>query len=181
MKACEQASGLTIYQHGLAVANRYRDLHKLLSTGSSAYAWHIEPDDMLILAKLLPAALSPKEARMYHIFHDCGKPSCLQVDADGKRRFPGHAEASAALFRKALPGDELSARLIEKDMLCHTTKPAQAQELLADPDFSTLLLTAWSELHANAEALFGGFQADSFKIKRKQLSKLGQKFFRHPL
>jgi hypothetical protein len=33
-----------------------------------------------------------------------------------------------------------------------------------------LYATAWSELFANAE-LFGGFESDSFKIKRKKLIK----------
>lgn len=66
----------------------------------------------------------------------------------------------------------MTARLIAKDMLCHTTKAADAGALLQDQDFPTLMLTAWAELHANASLLFGGYESDSFKIKRKALSKL---------
>lgn len=172
MKACEQAPGFSVYEHGLAVANRYRDLYDLLSTGKSAYEWHIPPEALETLRKLQPLALTPKQARLYHIYHDCGKPSVLELGEDGKRRFPGHAEASQRLYAEAMPEDELTARLIGKDMLCHTTRPADAASLIADPDFPTLMLTAWAELHANASVLFGGFEADSFKIKRKQLMRL---------
>jgi len=179
MKACEQASGLTIYEHGLAVANRYRDLYEMLTSKRhhSSYEWHLEEKDYELLKLLSAKALSPKEARVYHIYHDCGKPSTMRLDEQGRKHFPGHAEASAKLFMQARPEDELTARLIAKDMLCHTTKPAAAGHLLQDPDFPTLMLTAWAELHANASALFGGFLADSFKIKRKQLSKLLKAYF----
>ena len=175
MKACDQAPGFTVYDHGLAVANRYRALWDHLSGIKTAYEWHIPEDAMEYLQALKASALSPANARLYHVFHDCGKPSTLQV-IDGVRRFPGHAEASARLFAEACPGDSLTARLISKDMLCHTTKPAQAAGLISDPDFPTLMLTAWSELHANASVLFGGFDSDSFKIKRKQLTKLLNRF-----
>lgn len=177
MKACEQANGLTIYEHGLAVANRYRDLSVILSLYAvpGSYEWHIPDDAFMQLRKLQKLALSPQQARLYHVFHDCGKPSVLMTDEAGRRHFPNHAEASAKLFALALPEDSATARLINKDMLCHTTKPAAASELLQDADFPTLMLTAWAELHANASALFGGFESDSFKIKRKQLTKLANR------
>lgn len=173
MMGCDQAPGFTVYDHGLAVANRYRALWDHLGGLKTAYEWHIPEEALPTLQALKAEALSPKEARLYHVFHDCGKPSTLQV-IDGVRRFPGHAEESARLFAEACPEEERTARLIAKDMLCHTTKPAQAAELVRDPDFPTLMLTAWAELHANASVLFGGFEADSFKIKRKALMKLGK-------
>jgi hypothetical protein len=174
MKACEQAPSLSVYDHGLAVANRYRDLYNILASYAvpGSYEWHIPDESFLALRKLQKLALSPKEIRIYHVFHDCSKPSVLEVDEAGRRHFPNHAEASAKLFTLAAPDDELTPRLISKDMLCHVTKPADAKTLLQDQDFPTLILTAWAELHANASALFGGFDADSFKIKRKQLIKL---------
>lgn len=177
MKGCEQAPGFSVYDHGLSVANHYRDLYNLLAsqTAPGSYEWHLPDGVRAQLQELHERALTPKEARLYHVFHDCSKPSVLQV-IDGKRHFPGHAEASARLYREAMPGDELTARLISKDMLCHTTKPAGADELVRDPDFPTLMLTAWAELHANASVLFGGFESDSFKIKRKRLYQLLKKF-----
>lgn len=174
MKGCEQAPGLSVYDHGLAVANRYRELYNLLALYAvpGAYEWHIPDDAFTRLRELRKLALTPQEARIYHVFHDCGKPSTLQVDEQGRRHFPGHAAASARLFAEAAPTDKLTARLISKDMLCHVTKPADSDSLLQDPDFPTLMLTAWAELHANASALFGGFESESFKIKRKQLMRL---------
>lgn len=178
MKSCEQAPGLSVYDHGLAVANRYRDLYNILALYAvpGSYEWHIPDESFLALRKLQKLALTPKETRIYHVFHDCSKPSVLEVDEAGRRHFPGHADASAKLFALAAPEDLISARLISKDMLCHVTKPAVAQTLLQDQDFPTLILTAWAELHANASALFGGFEAESFKIKRKQLIKLNKRY-----
>lgn len=155
------------------MANRYRGLWDYFNGVHTAYEWHIPDKALEPLRRLQREALSPAKARLYHVFHDCGKPSTLQV-IDGVSRFPGHVEASARLFAEACPEDTLTARLIAKDMLCHTTKPAAANDLVADFDFPTLLLTAWAELHANASVLFGGFEADSFKIKRKQLIKLNK-------
>lgn len=172
MKACEQAPGYSIYQHGLDVANRYRALYEHVCGEPTAYRWEIDAETCQALTALRKRALTPKEARLYHVYHDCGKPFTLTVDADGKRHFPGHAEASARLYREAFPGDEASARLIELDMLCHTARGEEAERLLELPEAPTLILSAWAELHANAEVLFGGFEADSFKIKRKRLVKL---------
>lgn len=59
--------------------------------------------------------------------------------------------------------------------LCHTLRGEEADAFASDPDAPTLIITAWAELHANAEALFGGFDTDSFKIKAKQLRKITAK------
>lgn len=169
---------MTIYDHGLAVANRYRELYTILGLYAvpGSYEWHIPDDAALALRELRKTALTPQQARIYHVFHDCGKPSTLMIDEQGRRHFPGHAEASARLFAEAAPEDHVSARLISKDMLCHITKAADCDDLIRDQDFPTLMLTAWAELHANASALFGGFEADSFKIKRKALCKLLKRY-----
>lgn len=174
MKACEQARGLSIYQHGLDVANRYRDLHAILQLYAvkGHYEWSIPDQAYSQLQDISKHALSPKGARTYHIFHDCGKPRCLTIDETGRRHFPDHAKHSTEVYRQLFPEDHQTARLIEKDMLCHTLKGDDAEAFASDPYAPTLILTAWAELHANAEALFGGYETDSFKIKRKQLVKM---------
>jgi hypothetical protein len=181
MKACEQARGLSIYQHGLDVANRYRDLHTILQLYAvkGHYEWSIPDQAYSQLRDISKHALSPKEARTYHIFHDCGKPSCLEIDEAGRRHFPDHAKHSTEIYRQVFPDDTQTADLISKDMLCHTLKGTEADEFAKDPQAPTLILTVWSELHANAEALFGGFNTDSFKIKRKALQKVTNKINRH--
>ena len=174
MKSCEQAKGLSIYQHGLDVANRYRDFHTNLQMYGveGHYKWDIPDASYLQLRVIAKHALSPKIARIYHIFHDCGKPSCLTIDSDGRRHFPDHAKHSTEIYKQLFPEDTQTIDLISKDMLCHTLKSTDAADFAKDPQASTLILTAWSELHANAEALFGGFNTDSFKIKRKGLIKM---------
>lgn len=172
MKDCEQASGLSIYQHGLDVANRYRDLYSMLSNGPSAYNWNIPDKTFLQLKDIQKKALDPKEARVYHVFHDCGKPKCKTIDENGKQHFPDHAKESARIFKEIFPEDEQSYNLILHDMDCHTLKGEEALEFSKNPLAPTLILTAWAELHSNAEKLFGGFDSVSFKIKSKQLIKM---------
>lgn len=172
MKCCEQASGLSIYQHGLDVANRYRDLYFHLQGESAHYRWAIKPEILESLKKIAIHADHPKQARVYHIFHDCGKPFCLSIDSEGRRHFPDHAKKSAEIYRELFPDDHRTAELIEMDMLCHTAKGEEIEALALSPLAPTLIITAWAELHANAEALFGGFETTSFKIKAKQLCKI---------
>jgi hypothetical protein len=172
MKACEQAPGYSVYQHGLDVANRYRALYEHVCGERTAYRWEFDDEACQALMALRKHALSPRDARLYHVYHDCGKPDVLTIDELGKRHFPNHAEASAKAFRAAFSADERTASLIEHDMLCHVARSAELESLAQVPDIATLVLTAWAELHANAERLFGGFESDSFKIKRKRLAKL---------
>lgn len=70
------------------------------------------------------------------------------------------------------------ADLIGNDMVMHTIKADELDTLLKSgkltkPDAFTLMLVAFSELHANCE-MFGGVTTTSFKIKYKQLDKRGK-------
>jgi len=183
MKTCEQARGLSIYQHGLDVANRYRDLYEYLETGKTVYKWDIPEESLLETPVLYRVALPPKDVRTYHIFHDCGKPYCLTIDADGKKHFPNHAAESARVFRELFIENRefdatkdsglllMTEQLIKLDMWAHTCRGEEITEFCKHPLAPTLLLTAWAEIHANAE-MFGGFESTSFKIKRKHLAKV---------
>lgn len=177
MTYCEQAPGYTIYQHGLDVAYRYEDLWATLR-GFGSMEWCFKGDTLERLRGLSERAIPPDEAHDYHVFHDCGKPYCLTTDQDGRRHFPGHAEMSAEIWSKLHPEDTRTAELMRLDMWCHTAKTAEERKTIAEhPLGPTLLLTAYSELHANAERLFGGFDSDSFKIKRKALDKILATFY----
>ena len=109
----------------------------------------------------------------YLIYHDCGKPFCLIIDDNGKRHFPNHAMISKNTFLQ-YSSNQFIANLIEKDMLCHITKPKDYLSLVYEPYIELLLCSALAELHSNA-SMFGGFASDSFKIKFKNLDKLGQR------
>jgi hypothetical protein len=116
----------------------------------------------------------------YMVYHDCGKPLCRTVDADGKQHFVNHAAISKQQWL-AHADDSPAAleigELIGMDMDCHTIKPGDAiaiARFAARPQAASLLVAALCELHSNAE-LFGGTHTDSFKIKFKRLDSIGKK------
>lgn len=165
MMECTQSKGQTILEHGEAVSNRYKDL-----LGKQEMEWKL-PDwvDLEFFKPLIP----PDEImELYHIYHDCGKPYCRIVDEEGKQHFPDHAKISASVWR-VHGGSEHIAELILRDMDMHLLKPADASSYDRLDLAPALLLTALSELHANAE-MFGGIESTSFKIKWKSLNKVGR-------
>lgn len=103
--------------------------------------------------------------------HDCGKPFCRQVDDTGAH-FPNHAEVSYNIA-KEIGLDDTVANLIRHDMFFHECSAQELQDKLSVWDIrftNTLLITALSEIHANA-SIFGGIDSTSFKIKYKQLDR----------
>lgn len=165
MSSCSQTKGQTILQHGEAVAAQYKDL-----IGERKLEWRLP--DWLDLDFLLPLCPPAEIMEQYHIYHDCGKPYCLTIDEEGRQHFPDHARISASIWR-VNGGDERIAELIQRDMDMHLLKPAQAAEYDRMDLAPALLLTALSELHANA-SMFGGIESTSFKIKFKALNKVGR-------
>jgi hypothetical protein len=169
MDACEQTPGLSVFQHGILVRDHFLDLHRHLSTGSPLEkAWRL-PD--WIGPDLLDHLLPIETLARYQIWHDCGKPFCLQIDEEGRRHFPDHARASHDTWLAA-GGDEQTARLILMDMDIHLLKAEGIEEFAARPEAISLLLTGLSEIHANA-SMFGGIESTSFKIKWKQIDRRG--------
>ncbi len=176
MRGCEQMPGLSVLAHGHMVAERYRDLLAHLVDGRPpALEWRL-PDWVRD-----PRAIRglPDDATMatYHVFHDCGKPACLVVDEEGRRRFPGHAEASEAAWRADGGSGEIGL-LIGMDMDAHLLKDEGVPGFAKRPQAMALLLTALSEVHANA-GMFGGVETTSFKMKWKHLDKRGKAVLRH--
>jgi hypothetical protein len=172
MQGCHQHPTQTIHQHGLAVAQRYRDL----ITGHHA-GWHLPQWFHDHLPRLLADQPPAETMALYHEFHDCGKPLCRQVGDDGRQHFPDHARVSAATWR-AVAGSGLIADLIQHDMDLHLLKPSTISTFTRYDLAPALLLTALAELHANAE-MFGGTSSTSFKIKHKTLSKTGTLICNH--
>lgn len=180
MKACNQTSGQTILQHGLSV---WRFINLLLNkdyTNFKLPEWWDEYID-----QIHKNLYDRKTIKHYAIWHDVSKPSCLTIDADGKRHFPNHAEISYETFKQCF-GDKYShsAILIKHDMLLHTATidDIMAIDNIQKETIATLLISALAELHSNA-GLFGGMDSTSFKIKFKRYSKIGlklcQKYFKH--
>lgn len=174
MAACEQAPGLDMLQHGQAVHDHYQRLTRQLEAGDIPWP---------VLACVYARQAWPAANRLerYHLYHDCGKHLVAEVGEDGKRRFPGHAEASARQYAVLFPEDAWTRHLIRHDMDFHVLRGEDLESLCRDPAAPALYLTAWAEVCANAE-MFGGRQSDSFKIKAKRLIQAGKKLLNtiHP-
>lgn len=176
MKQCEQMPSLSVLEHGIMVSDHYRDLIGYIRDGGDLQLdWRL-PDwikDRRLLERLLPDELM----ETYQVYHDCGKPFCLVIDEDGKRRFPDHAQVSRNTWL-SLDGDERIADLIGMDMDAHLLKDEGVAAFAKRPQAVALILTALAEIHANA-TMFGGIESTSFKIKWKQLDKRGKAILRH--
>ena len=120
------------------------------------------------------ALLEPEGLRAYHVYHDCGKHLVLYTDETGRRHFPDHAVASALQYANIFPNDHRTQDLIAHDMDFHTMRGDDLRALWTQPFAATLYLTAWAEVRANA-AMFGGFQSESYKIKRSRLVQAAKK------
>ena len=167
MQSCRQNEHQTIHEHGLAVARQYQDL-----IGNRSMEWKLPEWFSRYETQLKAAQPDPELMALYHEFHDISKCFCAVTDAQGKIHFPDHANISADIWRQ-MGGCELIAQLMQRDMDMHILKPSVCVEYDAPHLIAPLLLTALSELHANCQ-MFGGFDSTSFKIKFKNLSKLGK-------
>ena len=172
MRACEQMPGMNVLEHGASVHAYYQDLHDHIHKGTSLrFEWKIP--EWIKEQALWEKTTSLEEAHLYHVYHDCGKPRCRSVDAEGRVHFPNHAAVSAQRWRE-IGGSEAVARLIGMDMDAHLLKDDCVAEFITRPEAATLLLTAMAEIHSNA-AMFGGIDSTSFKMKWKQLDRRGKK------
>ena len=113
---------------------------------------------------------------LYQVFHDCGKPLCREVDAEGRQHFPRHAEVSRQRFLEcsdSSPEAHLIADLIGMDMDAHTLRSETLEEFATRPQAPVLLATALCELHSNSQ-MFGGRDSSGFRAKYKRLNRFGQ-------
>jgi hypothetical protein len=170
MESCEQAPGLNMLQHGQQVHEEYILLTERLQAGTE----HEILQRIYNQVKLPPIDV----LKNYHLFHDDGKPFCLEIGEDGKRRFPNHAEKSAEIYLQVFPEDKFTAMLIKSDMLFHNSKMCDIIDLWNNPIAPILYFTAWAEINANAK-MFGGKDSTSYKIKAKHLIQAGKKFERN--
>lgn len=168
MKNCPQTETQSVYDHGISVWEHTKKLIAGNFEGFKLPSWFID-NHRLIVNNLH----STEVIKNYNIFHDCGKPYCLEVDSEGKRHFPQHEEVSKQTWLKH-SDDEAVAELIGYDMAIHR----DTADLIKSYGWSkqtafTLLITALAELHSNAK-MFGGIESTSFKIKWKKWDKRGK-------
>lgn len=173
MKSCGQTETQSVLQHGYSVKNHLFDLLDHLQFDTPLkYTWCI-PEWVYthkhILLENLPSRNTLKLAT---IMHDCGKPFCLEIDENGRRHFPNHAQISYEVF-KQFYDDPVAAKLILHDMDIHLLKADGVEEFSKNPHALTHLLIGLSELHSNAK-MFGGTDSTSFKIKYKSICQRGK-------
>ena len=181
MRACAQSQQQNVLQHGQAVARTFDQLRLILEGKAEVPApWRLpawltpgSAEAQALLHRLAPA----RTLRTYQIWHDCGKPYCVQEDAQGHRHFVDHAEHSARVWR-ALGGDARVARLMAQDMDAHLLRAEEISAFAAREDAASLWLTALAEVHANAQ-MFGGWESTSFKAKAKHLERRGKALLAH--
>lgn len=189
MQDCEQTPGQDVLVHGRSVREHYIALVEHLNGRldlSQTTNWRLPDWVSTYRTQLAAHAGDPWAAQTYLTVHDCGKPSVLTVTEDGRRQFPGHADASARVYRETHTGPdgvldaghELVADLIAGDMDIHLLKAAGVQEFCANPNAITHLLAGLAEVTSNA-AMFGGVDSTSFKIKYKQLNSRGKAICAH--
>lgn len=161
--------------HGQRVHDSYTQLWGGLAASG------FEQDEPLLQAwfdrirDTMPGALlAPTDLCTYHVYHDCGKHLVLYTDENGRRHFPDHAAASALQYEAIFPNDHRTCDLIAHDMDFHIMRGEDLRVLWAQPLAATLYLTSWAEIRANA-AMFGGFESESYKIKRSRLLRAAKK------
>jgi len=168
MKNCPQTETQTVYDHGMSV---WEHTKKLISGDFDGFRlpdWFID-NHSFIVNNLHPSDV----IKSYNIYHDCGKPYCLEIDSEGKKHFPDHANVSKATYIEVF-GESIVSDLISYDMILHTATAEAIKSYDWDiKTYFTLLVTAFAEIHSNA-AMFGGIESVSFKMKYKKLVKRGK-------
>lgn len=174
----DQTEGQSVLQHGISVKNYTFDLINHLRYGTTLrYEW-VLPEWLYTHKDLILSNIpSDKTLKYYTMLHDCGKPYCIEVDEDGRKHFPNHAEVSYKIF-KSLFSDDISAQLIKHDMDIHLLKSDQVDEFSKNPYSLTLSLVGLAEVHSNSN-MFGGLESDSFKIKLKRINQRGKKIIKN--
>jgi hypothetical protein len=180
MHVCPQGPRQTTMEHCRSVAQHFRVLHARLKHPELAarrypnWNQHL-PKWFATWRAELVAALEGHAglAHVYLEWHDCGKPFCLEFDAQGRAHFPDHAERSAHLWEQ-VGGRADAARLMAQDMDLQTLPPSAMTEFAKREHAALLLVAALAAVNANAQ-MFGGVESDSFKIKAKQLEARGKR------
>jgi hypothetical protein len=180
MAACEQTAGVSVADHGRAVAAHFVDLLDVLNGRTAQIDWvlptWVTEHRGRILAELHTDDGYIDDIVRYLTVHDCGKPFCVTTDDDGRRHFPDHANVSADRWRdvNGLGDDDRVVTLIRRDMDIHLLT-GDDTDMFADGDHAAaLLLAGLAEIHANA-AMFGGVSSTSFKMKWKKLDRRGRR------
>lgn len=189
MEECEQTEGQSVLAHGRAVWAKLsqllewiRDPNRGELKGWRLPSWLEEHGERLV-ADMEAAGITDWMLERYTTLHDCGKPYCLEVDEEGRRHFPNHAEISQSTYLGIVTGgddgrpvseaERTIAELILSDMDVHLLRGEDVEAFAKKELAPALLLTALAEIHANAD-MFGGTESVGFKSKWKHIDRRGR-------
>jgi len=173
MANCEQTKGMSVLDHGKSVKEYLFDLlDHLRNKTPLKYEWSLPNWVYEYSDFLLKNIVDDKTLSLYTKYHDCGKPFCMEIDENGKRHFPNHAQKSYEIFKQVFK-NEVAAELVKHDMDIHLLKADGVEEFCKSPYAITLLLAGLAEIHSNA-VMFGGIESTSFKIKLKSITQRGK-------
>jgi len=168
MNSCVQTKNQSVLVHGHSVSLYYKDLINHIKFKSlPKFNWKIP--EILYDNNLLDLLLPSNIMQEYHVYHDCGKPFCVEVDKNGNSHFPSHAKKSKEIWQ-FIKGNKQVGKLIEMDMDIHLLKNEGVEEFSKRKEAVSLIFTGLAEVHSNAE-MFGGIDSKSFKIKFKQIDR----------
>jgi hypothetical protein len=173
MRTCFQFQTMSMLDHGQDIRAWYQDLLGFFYGPTPKKTWRL-PSWFDKITRQMIEKVDDRIVELYQIYHDCGKPLCRTVDAEGKQHFPNHAEVSKHQWLAHFPEEKEVGELIGMDMDIHLLKAAGVEEFAARPQAITLLLTGLCELHSNAQ-MFGGVDSTGFKIKFKNLERFGRR------
>lgn len=170
MEQCFQFNEQSVFQHGESVWNYTKNIIAGDFTNLQLPEWFLQ-NHSFIINNLHNFNI----IQQYNVFHDCGKPFCIEYGIDGKKHFPHHAEVSEKIAKDLFCEDV--CKLIGLDMLLHTSTVEQIKAINLDIKIAfTLIITSFAELHSNA-SMFGGTDSVNFKIKYKKLQKNAKTLF----
>jgi hypothetical protein len=178
MQACEQMTNLSVLEHGESVHNYFIDLYEhIVNKKELKYEWKLP--EWVYNTELWNKLEDATTIKNYQVYHDCGKPYCLEVDDDGRKHFPNHAQVSYDIW-KSLGLSNIEADLMLHDMDIHVLRGKDIENFCSLPYAATLLITGLCEMHSNA-VMFGGIESTSFKIKWKNINKFGKRILENLL
>ena len=166
-------------QHGESVYKYYNKVIDVLCHGEK-HKDVLIPEHLFAYADDIRSNMyDANTLKEYMLLHDCGKPYCRTVDAEGKQHFPEHACKSHEIY-KQISDNETVANLILHDMDIHLLKADTMEQYLAlhIKQQMTHLLVGLAELLSNAQ-MFGGIESTGFKIKYKSFCKQSKRILEH--
>lgn len=174
MKNCPQTEAMNVLEHGQMVWEYTKRIIAGDWDGMRIPNWFQEN-----FVKIISKLHDINTIKRYNVYHDCGKPYCIEYDAQGRKHFPDHATHSKTTWLDIFPEDTLVANLMGWDMCLHTETAKEIMDHQWNVETAmTLLVTSLGEIHANAD-MFGGINSTSFKIKWKKLNKRGKMLVKH--